>query len=157
MSDLMRDILVKELNLSTRMLHEGRPLVPRFRIVSGDGNFVLFAARQKHHRDQRKSERFIKSFMLWTLARWFVLSQATKECDGVASFLIARDLRLAARRKAVHRPRRAARVEWLDESAISRDIITLLPARSAKMGQRQYQELMLDMRYRGVEIAGPFF
>jgi hypothetical protein len=156
MSDLMRDILMKELNLSTRMLHEGKPLVPRFRISSGDGNFVLFAAHQKHRRDQRKCERFIKGFMLWTLARWFVLSRETTECDGVASFLVARDLRLAVRRKTAHRARRAARVEWLDESAIDREIITLLPARSAKMNQRQYRELMRDLRCLGVEVAGPF-
>ena len=157
MSDLMRDILMKELNVSTRMLHEGKPLVPRYRIASGDGNFVLFAARQKHLREQRKCERFIKCFMLWTLARWFVLSQETKECDGVASFLIARDLRLAVRCKMTHRSRRAARVEWLDESVIGREILTLLPARSAKIDQRQYQELMRDLRCRGVEVAGPFF
>ncbi len=156
MSDLMRDILMKELNVSTRMLREGKPLVPRFRIASGDGHFVLFAARQKHLRAQRKCERFIKSFMLWTLARWFVLSQETTECDGAVSFLIARDLCLAVRRKTAHRPRRVARVEWLDESVIGREIITLLPARSAKIDERQYQELMRDLRCRGVEVAGPF-
>jgi hypothetical protein len=156
MSDLMRDILMKELNVSMRMLHEDKPLVPRFRIASGDGNFVLFAARQKHLRAQRKCERFIKGFMLWTLARWFVLSQETTECDGAVSFLIARDLCLAVRRKTAHRPRRVAQVEWLDESVIGREIITLLPARSAKIDQRQYQELMRDLRCRGVEVAGPF-
>jgi hypothetical protein len=77
--------------------------VPRFRIASGDGNFVLFAVDQTPVTDQRRSVRFIKSFMLWTLTRWFVMSQKTSESESVASCLIVRDLRLAFRRQTVPR------------------------------------------------------
>lgn len=151
----MRGTLTQELSLSIGMLLDDKPIVPRFRIVTGEGNFVLFAARQTRARDQRKSVRFIESFMLWSLARWFVFSEETLERDGAASFLVARDLRLAVRRR-VRRSGTCGQVEWLEESAIPPEVMQLLPARSARMNQTQYRQLMLGLGRLSVEIAGPF-
>ena len=156
MPDLMRDTLISELKLSARIVREGTPLVPRFRIASGDGNFVLFAPHQKHLNDRRKSERFIKGFMLWTLTHWFVLSSETKDRDGVASILIARDRRLGVMRRLMRDPAKAGGLEWLNESAILPEIANLLPDRRGVIGQRQYQELMSRLRRGGIEVAGPF-
>jgi hypothetical protein len=155
MSDLMRDTLVSELELSVRIRQGGCPVVPRFRIASGDGNFVLFAPRRRSLRDQQKSERFVKGFMLWTLARWFVLSLERKECDRVVSFLVARDRRLGVMCSPAGGSLKSSCLEWLDEPEIDTDIVRLLPQRSARLGRTLYRELK-HVRYRGIEVAGPF-
>lgn len=156
MPSSMRDTLLKELQLSMRIMQEGSPVVPRFRISSGDGEFVLFAPAQGTLRAQRESARFIKGFMLLHLARWFIFSSETKKQPGVASYLVARDERLGVARSMKRNPPRFGELRWLDHAAICQGILELLPERSATISGRLYQETLSRLRRKDIEIAGPF-
>jgi hypothetical protein len=72
----MRDLMLAELERGLEIVREGHEVVPAWRILAPDGDFVILTRFDTDKPDQReRAFALVPRFMAWKLATGFVLTQ----------------------------------------------------------------------------------
>jgi hypothetical protein len=135
----MWDILLEELALSQRIVRDGEEVVPRFRMFTPEGQFVVLVPLDP---DQERRLRLLHAFMTWKMAIGFILAAETRAPDAITVALVTRnECRGLLRRISRGNPISFGADEALEARDIGSDLLALLPARASTITVAQQQEL----------------
>jgi hypothetical protein len=136
------DFLNDELEISERILRDGKVVITRFRIFTPEGQFVIFVPLADDSRERDRRMGLIAGFMAWRMALGFVLSAELEAPDAITSFVVTR----SERRGIMRRINRGAAIsfgatEELDAQNAGDDLLAMLPARESAITFEQQREL----------------
>jgi hypothetical protein len=136
------DVLIAELEVSKGIVSDGSEVVPRFRIMTPEGQFLIFAELPDEAKERDRRMRLIASFMTWKMAVGFVLSAETSTPDAISSLAVTRD----GAGGFMHRIKRGRIItfgdaEELGVQNVGDDLLALLPKRESAISREQMREL----------------
>ncbi|KAB2943485.1 MAG: hypothetical protein K8F92_13885 [Hyphomicrobium sp.] len=138
----LQDLLLEELGMSEAIVRDGHAVIPRFRICTPDGHFVILMQLPDDVADRRRRIRLLGNFMAWKLATGFAISGHLHAADSISSCAVARDVRQGMMRRIERRPAISfGETTALTESDIEQGLIALLPRRETAMTSRVIAEL----------------
>ncbi len=135
-------ILAEEMELSERIVRSGHQIVPRFRVLTPEGDFLILVPLPDEPIERERRMRLVAAFMALKLARAFVLSSELRTFDAVCSFWVSTDKKVGL----LHRFTRGPSVsfgkdEWLDDADAGNDVLSLLPQRETELSEAMVREL----------------
>jgi hypothetical protein len=120
--------LLEELGVSEAIARDGHEVMPRFRIFTPSGHFVILMQMSDDASDRQRRIRLVGLFMAWKMATGFVLSGELRDPDAISSFAVLRDERMGVMRRIERGPPISfGETTSLDESHIDDGLIVLLP------------------------------
>ena len=135
---LMRDLMLADLERGLSIVRDGHEVVPAWRILAPDGDFVILTRFDPDKPDQRaRAFALMPRFMAWKMATAFVFAAETwlgpertrSGEEAVIAVGVSRGERLAVMRRIARTPRTSfGPVEWLPPEAVDDTIFRLLPA-----------------------------
>lgn len=137
----MRSIMLEELALSERIVRDGYEIVPRFRILTPEGQWSVFVPLPDDMAERERRFRLVGAFMAWKLATSFILCNELHEPDAISAAFIGRDDRAVVLRKIIRKPLSFGEPIWLDGSSIGEEILQLLPPREVEIDKELAEEL----------------
>lgn len=123
----MREMVLDELRFSCAVVLSREEVLPRFRVLSPEGEWTLFVPLPDALGERMRRLRLVHGLMAWKSATAFVLSTELREPDCVVSMGVARDGVLTAARPIIRKPFGLGAIEWLPESAVGDEVVALLP------------------------------
>ena len=133
----LRDLMLADLESGLAIVRDGHELIPAWRILTPDGDFLILTRFDPDHPDQRERMlALVPRFMAWKLATAFVLTaetwlgpQRTRSGEeAVLTIGVSRQQRLGVMRRIRRTPAIAfAPAEWLAADAIDEHYFRLLP------------------------------
>lgn len=85
-------LLGEEFAMSARIVAQGEEVVPRFRIFSSEGEYLVPTRMLGDPADRDSRQRLVAGFMTWKMAHSFVVSGETVKPDAVFSVYVTRDM-----------------------------------------------------------------
>ena len=138
----MRTLLLEELARSEKIVRDGVEVVPRFRIVTPEGEFVVMIQMKDDLADRQERLDLMAAFMAWKYASGFIFSVETwlgpsgalqdagkRQGEAILSFGVSRDERCGAMRTLQRNPLRFSAPTWLGPEHIEPGLLAMLPAR----------------------------
>ena len=114
--------------MSEAIVRDGHEVIPRFRIFTPSGHFVILMQLSDHASERQRRIRLISLFMAWKMATAFVLSGELRDPDAIYTFAVSRDERMGLLRRIERGPPISfGDPASLDESHIEDGPIVLLP------------------------------
>lgn len=89
--DLLRQMLREELEWSERVVAKATDVVPRFRVITPDGDYHILVQMRDDPLDRLARLKLVAGFMAWKMASAFIVSGETTEPAGIFSFAVAAD------------------------------------------------------------------
>lgn len=123
----MRDLLLDELRFSAGIVLSREEVVPRFRVITPEGNWTVFVPLPDDIGERQRRMQLVYGFMAWKLATAFIMSTELMQPDCVLSAGIGRGEVLVAARPILRKPLTLGSVEWLPSSAVGEEVLALLP------------------------------
>ena len=136
------DFLIDEMAMSEGIVRDGNEVVPRLRIFTPEGQFVIFVQLPDDARERDRLMKLVARFMAWKMAIAFVLSAEMRSPDAITSFAVTR----SERHGIMRRINRGAAIsfadtEELDAQTAGDDLLSLLPGRKSAITFEQQREL----------------
>lgn len=123
----MKERILDELRFSCGVVLSREEVVPRFLVLTPDRDWTIFAPLPNDMGERLRRLRLVHGFLAWKSATGFVLSTELREPDCVLSAGVTRKGVTCAARPILRKPLMVGAIEWLPETAIGDEIITLLP------------------------------
>lgn len=123
----MREYVLEELRFSCAVVLSREEVVPRFLVVTPDGNWTVFVPLPDALGERLRRLRLVHGFMAWKFATAFVLSTELREPDCVLSAAVARNGVLVAARPIIRKPLGVGAIDWLPEPSVGDEVVALLP------------------------------
>jgi hypothetical protein len=137
----MRDLLLEELAMFERIVRDGLEVVPRFRVLTAGGEYVIFAPLSDDLAERRRTLQMIGAFMAGKLAQAFVMSAEIEEPDAIVAIAVSRDGREGVLQKIARNPLGFGAPRWLDAAAVDPEVVALLPGRETVLDAETLQDL----------------
>ena len=123
----MRDVALEELRFSCAIVLSREEVVPRFRVMTPEGDWTMFVPLPDDVRERERRMRLVSGFMAWKSATSFILSSELTEPDGVLSAFVGRDEVTCAWRSIIRKPLGVGAIEWLPRTSVGDEVVALLP------------------------------
>jgi hypothetical protein len=133
----LRDVMLADLERGLAIVRNGHEIIPAWRILTPDGDFLILTRFDPDHPNQRERMlALVPRFMAWKLVTAFVLTaetwlgpQRTRSGEeAVLTIGVSRQQRLGVIRRIGRTPAIAfAPAEWLAPDAIDEHYFRLLP------------------------------
>jgi hypothetical protein len=122
------------MGVSEAIVRDGHEVIPRFRIFTADGDFVVLMPLSDNATDRYRRIRLVGHFMAWKMATGFVISGELHAPDAISSFFVGRHEREGLFR-LIERgsPISFGELRTLREGEIEAVLIALLPQRETAM------------------------
>jgi len=137
----MRTTMLEELAVSERIVRDGHEVVPRFRVISPEGQWIIFVQLPDDLAERARRFNLVSAFMAWKLATGFILCNELYQPDSISAAYIGRDDCALVLRKINRKPLSFSEPIWLDRGAIGDEVIALLPPRELEIDAVQAAEL----------------
>jgi hypothetical protein len=135
-------VLTREMHLSERIVRDGHGMVPRFRVITPEGDFVILIPLPDEPIERERRMRLVAAFMALKLARAFVLSSELRTFDALCSFWVSKDKKIGLLHRITSRsPASFGKDEWLNDADAGDDVLSLLPGRETKLSEAMIREL----------------
>lgn len=85
-------LLAEDFQISARVLAQGEEVVPRFRIFTSEGEFLILVQMLDDPADRERRMGLVAGFMAWKMATAFVVSGETITPDAVFSVYVTREI-----------------------------------------------------------------
>jgi hypothetical protein len=142
MTLILTNFLTEEIAWSEAIVRDGEEVVPRFRIFSPEGQYIVFVQFSDEGHEYVHRLRLVKMFMAWKLAAGFVLSAQIKSPEGITSYAVTKDARTGAQRRLERGGTISfGQLEWLDEGQIDIELSAMLPQRHNTLTTEMMREL----------------
>lgn len=130
----MRKVLLEEMGVSEAIVRDGHEVIPRFRIFTADGDFVVLLPLSDDASERQRRIRLVGLFMAWKLATNFVISGELHAPDAISSFFVGRHQREGLFRLIERGPPISfGAIRPLGEGEVEAVLIALLPQRETAM------------------------
>ena len=123
----MRETIVDELRFSVGIVLSREEVVPRFRVISPEGDWTVFVPLPDDIGERQRRMQLLHGFMAWKSATAFVMSSELLVPDVVISAAVDRNDVLVGARPIVRKPLSVGRVQWLPKESVGDEIVALLP------------------------------
>lgn len=123
----MRNHLLDELRFSAGIVLSREEVVPRFRVITPEGDWTLFVPLPDDIGERQRRMQLVYGFMAWKSATAFIMSTELVHPDCVLSAGIGRGEVVVAARSILRKPLTLGPVEWLDPSVAGDEVVALLP------------------------------
>jgi hypothetical protein len=100
----LRKVLLEEMGMSEAIVRDGHEVIPRFRIFTADGDFVVLMPLSDNAAERQRRIRLVGLFMAWKMATGFVISGESHAPDAISSFFVGRHEREGLFRPIEHGP-----------------------------------------------------
>lgn len=137
----MRTTMLEELALSERIVRDGYEVVPRFRVITPEGEWIVFVPLPDDIEERHRRMQLVAGFMAWKLARAFIICTELHQPDAISAAYVGRDERALVLRKISRKPLSFGEPIWFDSSAIGDDVLQLLPPREVEIDKHLAEEL----------------
>jgi len=134
----LRDLMLADLERGLAIVRDGREIIPAWRILTPDGDFLILTRFDPDQPDQRERMlALVPRFMAWKLATAFVLTAETwlgpqrirSGEEAVLTIGVSHHERLGVIRRIRRTPSIVfAPAEWLGADTIDEHYFRLLPA-----------------------------
>ena len=123
----MRETIVDELRFSVGIVLSREEVVPRFRVISPEGDWTVFVPLPDDIGERQRRMQLLHGFMAWKSATAFVMSSELLVPDVVISAAVDRNDVLVGARPIVRKPLSVGPVQWLPKESVGDEIVALLP------------------------------
>lgn len=123
----MKEILLEELRFSAGLALSNVEVVPRFRILTPEGDFTVFVPLPDNIGERQRRMQLVYGFMAWKSATAFVLSSELVSPEAIISAGVGFGDVMAAARALTGKPRVMGPVEWLGGDSVGEEVKALLP------------------------------
>lgn len=137
----MRATMIEELALSEKIVRDGHEVVPRFRVITPEGQWIVFVPLPDDLEERYRRMQLVGAFMAWKMATGFVLCNELLEPDAICVAYVSRSERVLALRKISREPLSFGEPLWFDGSAIGEEVLQLLPPREVEIDAKLAAEL----------------
>ena len=137
----MRAKMLEELALSERIVRDGAEVVPRFRVITHEGEWIVFVPLPDALEERQRRMQLVGAFMCWKLATGFILCNELSQPDAISVAYVGRDDRALVLREINRKPPAFGAPQWFDESAIGHEVLQLLPPREVEINKALAEEL----------------
>jgi hypothetical protein len=138
----LRKVLLEELGVSEAIVRDGHEVIPRFRIFTADGDFVILLPLSEDTADRHRRIQLVGHFMAWKMATSFVISGELHAPDAISSFFVGRGERAGLFRLIERGPPISfGEISPLGEGKVEAVLIALLPQREAAISSEEIAEL----------------
>lgn len=140
----MRDVLQDELAMSERIVRDGAEVVPRWLILTPEGEFSIMTPMADDMADRIKRFDLMSAFLAWKAATGFVFSvetwlgdagalqeESARQGEAIVSFAITRHEQLGAMRLIRRDPLGFGDPQWLGPGHVDPMLSGVLPAKAA--------------------------
>jgi hypothetical protein len=121
----LKKVLLEEMGVSEAIVRDGHEVIPRFRIFTADGDFVVLLPLSDDATERHRRIRLVGRFMAWKMATGFVISGELHAPDAISSFFVGRHERGPPLSFRAIRP--------LGEGEVEAVLIALLPQRETAL------------------------
>lgn len=125
----MLKLISEELGVSQRIVIAGSEVMPRFRVMTSEGDYLIFTQRHEEAANRDRRISLIAQFMEWKQANGFVLSAASKDPEAISTLAVTRSGCAGALRLITRRPISFSPVRELGPQDIDAGLTGLLPKR----------------------------
>lgn len=87
--DFLWRMLTEEMEWSERVVAKDTDVVPRFRLITPDGDYHILVQMKDDELDRLARLKLVAGFMAWKMASAFIVSGETKDPAGIFSFAVA--------------------------------------------------------------------
>ena len=127
-------MLLEEMGVSEAIVRDGHEVIPRFRIFTADGDFVVLLPLSDDATERHRRIRLVGRFMAWKMATGFVISGELHAPDAISSFFVGRHEREGLFRLIERGPPLSFRaIRPLGEGEVEAVLIALLPQRETAL------------------------
>jgi hypothetical protein len=138
----LKKVLLEEMGVSEAIVRDGHEVIPRFRIFTADGEFVVLMPLSGNAADRHRRIRLVGHFMAWKMATGFVISGELHAPDAISSFFIGRHEREGLFRLIERGPAISfSEIRALGEGEVEAALISLLPQRETALTSDDIAEL----------------
>ena len=137
----MRSTMLDELALSERIVRDGHEIVPRFRVITPEGEWIVFVPLPDDLAERQRRFRLVGAFMAWKMATAFVLCNELFEPDAISAAYVSRNERVLVLRKISRKPLSFGEPVWFDGSVIGDEVLQLLPPREVEIDAKTADDL----------------
>ncbi len=157
----MLSILRSELRRSVKIIKGGNEIVPRFRIFTHDGDYIVFNPLPDDIKIRHERMALVRRFMVWKLATGFILSTETMQPDAVTAVAVWRDggsdeIKVLGLYQLITRNGSAKPSFAPEERAgkeMAGDVLELLPRHQESLSQDEIDELQTLMGNDGFFVV----
>src|SRR5262245_2215459 len=136
------DLLTAEIEVSEHVIADGEQLIPRFRILSPEGQFVILMDLAPDANERERRLTLVARFMTLKMAFGFVLSTETQTPEAITSFVAMRNGCGGLTRRVFRVPTLSfGPLEELGPEDVGDDLLCLLPQRESAMTSEQVREV----------------
>jgi hypothetical protein len=134
--------LLEELGVSEAIVRDGHEVLPRFRIFTPSGHFIILMQLPDETAERQRRLRLVGLFMAWKMATAFIISGELHDPNSISSFAVARNERLGFMRRIDRGPPLSfAALTALAETDIEPGLTALLPRKETTMTVELIAEL----------------
>lgn len=123
----MRETILEELRFSVSVVLSREEVVPRFRVISTEGDWTVFVPLPDDVAERERRMRLLHGFMAWKSATAFVMSTELKVPDVVLAVAVTREDVACACRPIIRKPLGVGAIAWLPPGSVGEEIVALLP------------------------------
>ena len=134
-------LLAEDFQMSARVIAQGEEVVPRFRIFTSEGEFLILVQMLDDPADRERRMRLVAGFMAWKMATSFVVSGETITPDAVFSVYVTRDIAFGQMRLVDRRSKTLGRGTALLDHDCDPAYHLMLPAGQSSMDPAMMEEL----------------
>jgi len=145
----MRTLLSDEINRSIAIVRSGEEVIPRWRIITPNGDFKLMTRFTETVANRERITRLLAGFMAWKLASGYVMAgeswlgpAGARNDEALVAIGVTRSSALGAMRRIYRKPGLAfGELEWLEESAVDPSYRNLLPSAGSAIDAETMRDL----------------
>lgn len=137
----MHDLVERELCFSCGVIRDGHDVVPRFLVVTPDGEYTIFCPPPDSKEVRFARMNLVRRFMTYKLATSFVMSSELVDPDAVSAVAVARGAAIAGVKLIERKPLQFSGTQWLDADQIGDEVPSLLPARHEELSAAEIAEI----------------
>lgn len=123
----VKDKMLEELRLSVGIVLSGVEVVPRFRVMTPEGDWTVFVPLPDDMAERQRRMQLLYGFMAWKGATGFIMASELVEPDCVIVGGVSRNEVLMAARPVLRKPLTVGPIEWLGPEMMGDEVVALLP------------------------------
>ena len=143
----MHAVIEKELSRSRTIIAGGSELVPRFRIMTPDGDVTIFVQLPDDEVTRAGRMQLVQDFMAVKMATSFIMASELVKPDASVAIHVTRDGMVAGLQVITRSPLTFGPVCWLDRDQIGDDLTAMLPAKVTAVTPEQVAAVEELIRY----------
>lgn len=147
---MLRALIVEELSFSQKVIRSGHEVVPRFRMLTSDGEISIVVPMPDDTAARLERLKIVHGIMVLKMASSFIHASELVEPDAVAAVAVTFEAATGALQRIQRAPLSFGAPEWFGAEGIGDELLELLPKLGEELNEAETEFVARALR-GGVE------